>query len=208
MKKISLILLLAIIANLSFSQEMKTLFKNDTAKDNTYGGYGALFVGMGMLNDGTKDSWGVLVGAKGGLIKNHHFAFGGIGAAIIGNSSTSIVDSVMSFQDTAKFTHKLSMGYGGFFIEYIFNFESPIHISLPLNMTAGGVFAGGKHSDAKFKSSAIFVIEPGINFEFNFYKHFVPALNIGYRIATGNSTGASKAASGLNVSLLLKFGKF
>ena len=215
MKKLNLILSLALIANLSFSQEMKTLFKTDTsAKTSIYGGYGAPFLGAGMLNNGTKDSWGVLVGGKGGVIKNHHFAFGGIGAAVIGNSSTSMTDSIVSTnsftnkKDTTSFSHNLWMGYGGIFLEYIFNFDSPIHVSLPLNICAGGLLGGGKYTNAKIKSSSLFIVEPGINFEFNFSKHFVPALNVGYRIATGNSAAASKAASGVNVGLILKFGKF
>lgn len=215
MKKVSLIITLALIANLSFSQEMKTLFKKDTAaKTDTYGGYGAPFVGLGMLNNGVKDSWGVLVGGKGGLIKNHRFAFGGIGAAVIGNSSTSMTDSIVSTNsisntnDTTSYSHNLWMGYGGIFIEYIFSFNTPVHVSLPLNICAGGLKAAGERSDGKVKSSSLFIIEPGINFEFNFSKHFVPALTVAYRIATGNSTAASKAASGLNVGIVLKFGKF
>ena len=196
MKKLCTVLLLALIINQSFSQEMKTLFKKDTVQANSYGGYGAPMVGAAMLNN----SWGVLVGGKGGLIRNHHFAFGGIGAAII--TSTSIKDTVLNF------SHNLAMGYGGIFLEYIFNFDSPIHISLPLNVAAGGILAGGKNDTFKIKSSGLFIVEPGINLEFNFSKHFVPALNIGYRIVTANTTEASKAASGLNIALILKIGKF
>lgn len=205
MKKVSLILLLAIIANQSFSQEMKTLFKKDTTKTtDTYGGYGAPFVGAAMLKKGM----GVLVGGKGGLIKNHHFAFGGIGTAIIGNNATSISDTIKknNSQIDSLVSHRnLSMGYGGIFLEYIFNFDSPIHVSLPLNIQVGGVLAGGDRSNSNIKSSAIFVLEPGINFEFNFSKHFVPALNIGYRYVTGDY---SKDLSGVNIGLVLKFGKF
>lgn len=203
MKKVNLILLLALIANQSFSQEMQTLFKKDTAKTtDSYGGYGAPFVGVAMLQNGS----GVLVGGKGGVIKNHHFAFGGIGAAIIGNNSTSITDTVKSaIAQDSLFTHNLSMGYGGIFMEYIFNFNSPIHVSLPLNILVGGVKAGGERSTGKIKSSSVFIVEPGINFEFNFYKYFVPTLNIGYRYVTGDY---SKELSGVNLGLVLKFGKF
>ncbi len=212
MKKVSLIVMLALIANLSFSQEMKTLFKKDTTKGNTYGGFGAPFVGLGTLNDGNKDSWGTFVGGKGGLIKNHRFAFGGIGAAVIGNASTAMSDTTVIERqhDTTRtpYRHNMFMGYGGIFIEYIFNFDAPVHVSLPLNIAVGGLSAAGTHSNGTVKSSALFLLEPGINFEFNFSKHFVPALTVGYRIATGNSTAASKAASGLNVGLILKFGKF
>lgn len=201
MKKSNLILMLVLITNLSFSQEMKTLFKTDTAKTtDSYGGYGAPFVGVAMLKKGS----GTLIGGKGGVIKNHHFAFGGIGAAIIGDNSTSISDTLSSVTGNDSITARnISMGYGGIFLEYIFNFDSPLHVSIPLNITPGGLSAGKGRS--KMKSSSFVIIEPGINFEFNFYKYFVPSLNIGYRYVTGDYT---KELSGINVGLVLKFGKF
>jgi hypothetical protein len=200
MKKVSLIIALAFITNLSFSQEMKTLFKKDTTKTESYGGYGAPMVGASMMGK----YWGVMVGGKGGLIRNHHFGVGGIGAAIIGNSSSSMTDTIAKIGKDSTFTHNLSMGYGGIYLEYIFNYDSPIHVSLPLNICVGGVWAGGDHSSGSIKSSSVFIVEPGINFEFNFAKHFVPALNVSYKIVTGNSSNLS----GVNVGLIFKLGKF
>jgi hypothetical protein len=201
MKKVSLIIALALITNLSFSQEMKTLFKKDTTKTESYGGYGAPMAGASMMGK----YWGVMVGGKGGLIRNHHFGFGGVGVAVIGTSSSSMTDTVVGIgKKDSTFTHNLNMGYGGIYLEYIFNYDSPIHVSLPLNICAGGVWAGGDRSSSSIKSSSVFIVEPGINFEFNFSKHFVPALNVGYKIVTGNSSNLS----GVNVGLVLKLGKF
>ncbi len=200
MKKVSLIIALAFITSLSFSQEMKTIFKKDTTKTNSYGGYGAPMVGASMMGK----YWGVMVGGKGGLIRNHHFGVGGIGAAVIGNSASSITDTTYTKKDTTHFTHNLSMGYGGIYLEYIFNYDSPIHVSFPLNICVGGVLAGGDRSSSKIKSSSVFIVEPGINIEFNFAKHFVPALNVSYKIISGNSTNLS----GIHVGLVFKLGKF
>jgi hypothetical protein len=201
MKKASLIIALAFITNLLFSQEMKTLFKKDTAKIESYGGYGAPMVGASMMGK----YWGVMLGGKGGLIRNHHFGIGGIGAAVIGNSSSSMTDTIVRMgRKDSTFKHNLVMGYGGIYLEYIFNYDSPIHVSLPLNICVGGVWAGGERSSSTIKSSTVFIVEPGINIEFNFSKHFVPALNVGYKIVLGNSTNLS----GLNVGLVFKLGKF
>lgn len=208
MRKIITVLLVVLITNQSFSQEMKTIFKKDTAtKAVSYGGYGAPMVGMGVLNGNP----GILFGGKGGLIRNHCFGFGGIGAAIIGNTSISDTTTVIAGIRDSVHTYNMSMGYGGIYLEYIFKYDSPIHVSIPLNIAAGGLLSGGDRSSSKIKSAALLVIEPGINLEFNFSKHFVPALNIGYRFIASNSassTKTAKAASGLNVSLVFKLGKF
>jgi hypothetical protein len=206
MKKASLIIMLALITNLSFSQEMKTLFSNDTTKKhNSYGGYGAPMIGAATLNN----SWGIQIGAKGGMIKNHHFGCGLIGGAVIGSSATSVTDTIYR-NDTARSinSHNITMGHGGVFFEYIFSYTSPIHISIPLNIEAGGIWAASDHSASPIKNSAIFIIEPGVNFEFNFSKHFVPGINVGYRFVAANCSKTAAAASGLSVGLVLKIGKF
>ncbi len=208
MKKIITVLLVVLITNQSFSQEMKTLFKKDTtSKAVTYGGYGAPIIGMGILDNKP----GFLIGGKGGLIRNHHFGFGGIGVAIMGNTSISDTTTVLVGISDSIHTYNMSLGYGGVYLEYVFNYDSPIHFAIMSNFAAGGLLAGGDRSSSKIKSSALFIIEPGVNLEFNFSKHFVPALNIGYRFVvsnTANSTKTGAAASGLNVSLIFKLGKF
>lgn len=206
MKKILLALTLLLMVNHIYSQdEMKTLFKKDTSsikKKNVYGGYGAPFVGITQM-DG---KMATIVGGKGGVIINHRFVFGGVGTAVISSDSKAVLDTIKTKTgntDSLWIKKTLSMGYGGVFVEYIFKYSSPIHISIPLNIQVGGVLGGGDHSN--IKSSAIFVLEPGINLEFNFYKFFVPAINVGYRYVSGNY---SDRLSGIYGSLILKFGKF
>jgi len=207
MKKILLALTFILTVNYIYSQEeIRTLFKKDTAsvkKKNVYGGYGAPFVGITQM-DG---AMATLVGGKGGVIINHRFVFGGVGTAIIGSNSNAVLDTIKTKSatpmDSLWIKKNLSMGYGGIFVEYILKYSSPIHISIPLNIQIGGVKGGGDHSN--IKSSAIFVVEPGINLEFNFYKFFVPAINVGYRYVSGDY---SSKLSGVYGSLILKFGKF
>lgn len=159
-------MILALMVNIGYSQnEMKTLFKKDTSsRTHSYGGYGAPFVGVTQLNGG----FATIIGGKGGVIRNHHFVFGGIGTAVIG-SKISVQDTIKTKGgsiDSLYISKTLNLGYGGIFVEYIFKYSSPIHVSIPLNIQVGGVLGGGSHSN--IKSSTIFVLEPGINFEFNF----------------------------------------
>ena len=81
MKKMIFSLLLTTVAGITYSQEeIRTLFKKDTTtKNDTYGGYGAPFVGFTQLGKGDA----VIVGGKGGITKNYSFTFGGVGTAII-----------------------------------------------------------------------------------------------------------------------------
>lgn len=205
MKKTILAMTLTLMVNLIYSQnEMKTLFKKDTVskKENSYGGYGIPFVGITQMDN----NMATIVGGKGGIIKNHHFVFGGVGTAIIGSNAKAVLDTIKTKNtnaDSLYIKKTLAMGYGGLFVEYTFNYTSPIHVSIPLNIEVGGVLAGGDHSN--IKSSAIFVLEPGVNIEFNFYKFFVPAINIGYRYVSGDY---SSKLSGVYGTLILKFGKF
>ena len=216
MKKICLLIGLTFIASISFSQdqEMKTLFNKDTSNKavDTYGGYGAPFVGATQI-DGDLS---IIVGGKGAVVKNHTFAFGGVGTAIISTKSKTFnkyvdstgksINNYNPFSDSSVIGNRtISLGYGGIFVEYIFNYTSPVHVSIPLNIQVGGVLAGTDSDDLKIKSSSVFVIEPGINFEFNFYKFFIPTLNIGYRYVSGDY---SSSLSGVYGSLIFKFGKY
>jgi hypothetical protein len=212
MKKTIVSLLLSTVVGVTFSQnEMRTLFKKDTtAKIDTYGGFGAPFAGFTQLDNGDA----VMVGGKGGVTKNHRFTFGGVGTAIIGNKGFKYTatekDDVTGITDTVNSSSLISMGYGGLFMEYTFDHASPVHISIPVNFQVGGVNAIDNDenilsSETKVRSSSVFVVEPGLSFNFNFYKFFVPSLNIGYRFVSGSY---ATQLSGVYGSLILKFGKF
>jgi hypothetical protein len=220
MKKTILSLLLSTVVGMTYSQdEMRTLFKKDTAaKLDSYGGYGAPFAGFTQLQGADA----IIVGGKGGVTKNHHFTFGGVGTAIIGTKNfkyTEIQKNVFGADSTIDRSTNLSMGYGGLFIEYTFDHASPVHISIPVNFQVGGVSAisSNKNFDktktdtkeyTQVTSSSIFVVEPGLSFNFNFYKFFVPSVNIGYRFVAGSKAVHAKQLSGVYGSIILKFGKF
>lgn len=213
MKKKILSLMLSTVVGITFSQnEMRTLFNRDTtAKADTYGAFGAPFAGFTHLDKGDA----IIVGGKGGVTKNHHFTFGGVGTAVIGNKRFNydeIQKDVAGLDSIVPSSTHISMGYGGLFIEYTFDHTSPVHISIPVNFQVGGVNAISSNekineatAGTKVRSSSVFVVEPGLSFDFNFYKFFVPSLNIGYRFVSGSY---ATQLSGVYGSLILKFGKF
>ena len=100
---------------------------------------------------------------------------------------------------------------GGIFVEYLYQLESPIHFSIPLNLMGGGVSVEDANSnDSEIESSGIFVIEPGINLEFNISKTFIPAINLSYRQAIGSALEnlSDQDLSGISFGITLKFGSF
>ena len=200
MKKFNLIILVLALSTIGFSQEIRTLTSSDTLK--TFGGYGGPLIETTQINN----DWGVLFGGKGGFIVNRKFAFGGIGMALLNNPDFT----GSSQSESTDVPLQLSYATGGVFFEYIFNLESPVHISIPLNIMGGGVTINEENTNNEIESSGMFVIQPGINLEFNVTKHFIPAFYVTYRQVLGTSLENlnNKDLSGLSIGLLLKFGAF
>lgn len=202
MKTITLIIALMAFSTFSFAQEMKTLSSNDGIKNTTFGGYGGPLIQASYIND----DWGIMMGGKGGVVINRRFALGGIGMGLI--NSTEFSGDDLKGDNNASLN--LEYGVGGIFAEYIFKLESPIHFSIPVNFMAGGIAVNDATSDAEIESATIFVIEPGINVEFNVSKTFIPAINLSYRQVFGSSLDnlSNQDISGVNLGLVFKFGSF
>lgn len=203
MKTNILIIALMAFSAFSFSQEVKTLSSNDGTKNTSYGAYGGPLIQVPNINN----DWGILIGGKGGVVINRKFAFGGIGKALV--SSNDFRGDDLNGDENASLS--LSYGVGGIFVEYLYDLESPIHFSIPVNFMGGGVSVEDATSeDLEMESSGIFVIEPGINFEFNVSKTFIPAINLSYRQVLGSSLVnlSDQDLSGISFGLVLKFGSF
>ena len=205
MKRKILTLAFLALSVFGFSQEIKTVFKSDT---NTYGGYGGPLIKMSHINN----DWGLIIGGKGGVVINRKLAFGGIGEALITNNDF-FGDNLNGDEHSPL---NLTYAAGGVFLEYIFNLESPVHISIPINLMAGGIAItdntciSDNKCDTEVESSGSFIIEPGVNLEFNLSKHFISAINISYRQVFGSSLVNLKNEdlSGVSMGIILKFGDF
>jgi hypothetical protein len=217
MKKTSLIFLLMalVFTNFAIAQdekpqtEMRTLFGNNDKI--SHGGYGALLINYSQF-DG-KDV--VLVGAKGGWIINHGITLG-IGGYGFANQ--------VSFNDLTIGNENydnvfLSGGYGGLLVEPILFPMSPVHISIPVLIGAGGAayvneaYYDNYNQDWTYytiDSSPFFVLEPGVEIEFNVVKFMRIGLGGYYRYTSGlnlEKTG-EHIMDGFSAGLSLKFGKF
>ena len=189
-----------LFSTFGFSQEIKTSFSNDSLKSLSFGGYGGPLIEAPHINN----DWGLVIGGKGGVVINRKFALGGIGKSLV--SSNNFLGDNLNGNEVASLN--LSYSAGGLFGEYFFKLENPFHISIPINLMAGGISVN--ESNCEIESSGILIIEPGINLEFYISKYFIPALNVSYRQVLGSSLVnlGNQDVSGVNIGLMLKFGKF
>jgi hypothetical protein len=200
------ICLLAGIGQVLMAQqpEYRTLFGRDGNHSN--GVYGALTFNYGMI-DG-QDA--LMTGIKGGWIIDHKLTLGIAGTG---------------FMNDLRFTDKLKNdavnlagGYGGLLIEPIIAPFSPIHITFPVIIGAGGVAYvnynwwnyENNQEPTVWDSDAFFVIEPGIEIEFNIVRFMRLAVGASYRhtsnVRLNNTDG--DVLRGFNGGFSLKFGKF
>lgn len=214
MKKATITLMLLLLGVTLFAQEdereFKTLFGNGGFQSN--GAYGGVSVAYSNIDD--RDA--ILIGGRGAWLINKRI---GIGLAGQGFLTETKYDNVLdnSFQ--------LVGGYGGLLLEFVLSPNSPVHVSIPLTVGAGGV--SYIRNDGSFNrdnldfleedSQAFFVVEPGIEVELNLIKFMRMAFGVSYRYTStmnlnyANNQGrilASDALRGLNAGITLKFGKF
>lgn len=190
--------------------EMQTLFGKNSIES---GGYGAFMMSLGRFND----QEALMVGARGGWIINHYLSFGLGGYGL----TTPVHVSNSDYQEDLD----LELGYGGFYIEPIIGSKYPVHVSIPILIGAGGASiqhypdnttTGSSTSSEEFtlsiqiESDGFFILEPGINVEFNFTKFL--------RVAVGGSylyidnldleNVSAKAMRGPAANFTIKLGKF
>ncbi|MBO3698695.1 hypothetical protein [Roseivirga sp. E12] len=213
MKKTTITLCLLLLTSLAFSQEngeMKTLFGNGGIY--SHGGYGGLSTSYS--NIGGRDA--ILIGGRGAWLINHRLGIGLAGTGFLTEARTDL-----QLNDRYEFVG----GYGGLFLEFIVNPESPVHISFPLTIGAGGIayarshnsFRGGDFDFLEEDSQAFFVVEPGIELELNVIKFMRVAFGASYRYTSdidlnylndGQAITSKDALRGLSGGITLKFGKF
>ncbi|MCU4175484.1 hypothetical protein [Carboxylicivirga sp. N1Y90] len=228
MKKLIFSLTFILCAGLLHAQEsdndVQTLFSGKGGEKSN-GGYGAVMVGYSNIAD--RDA--ILIGGRGAWIIDHNFAIGMGGYGFITDPKTD----PFILNDGQPQKYQITGGYGGLLFEPIIGAKKPIHLSFPILIGAGGV-AYTKHwentdwenSDHDYQntyedSDAFFVVEPGVEVEFNMLKFFRIALSASYRYTSninldyknpgiGEPTriGEKDMLRGMNYGIALKFGKF
>ena len=197
-------------------QEFKTIF-NANKGDNKiiHGGYGGIMMNYTQIDN--KDAF--LAGIRGMWIINH-----GIGIGIGGYGFANELKFDQNSYDNQDYS--LAGGYGGLTIEPIIMAKQPVHVSFPVLIGAGGVstiqeqWSPYQYHDNNYYSEdaqAYFVIEPGVEVEFNMVKFFRLAIGAYYRYTSDVTlqtwTGSDYKSinpdlSGFSVGMTLKFGKF
>lgn len=192
------------IAQEKESREMKTIFGSGNI---SHGGYGALMISYSQL-DG-KDA--ILIGARGGWLINHSVTIGLAGYGIA---------SDLEYSDKYPYVNEpvnLAGGYGGLFIEPILAPKYPVHVAFPIIIGAGGLAYvsstwddNDDWNDEVYNSDAFFVLEPGIEIEFNLVHFMRLSLGASYRYTSNLDLYKTdpKILDDFSYGLTLKFGKF
>jgi hypothetical protein len=207
--------------NKQSTEEYRTLFSTGNSnKEITHGGYGAVLFNYSKI-DG-KDAF--LAGMRGMWIINHGLGLGVGGYGFVND---------LEFDSQANYPYEensyfLAGGYGGLVIEPIVGAKHPVHVSFPVLIGAGGVAYirdywtpypqyPDTYNYYTEDATAYFVLEPGIEVEFNMVKFFRIGLGAYYRytsninLTTWNGdeyTEVSPDLKGFSFGLSLKFGKF
>lgn len=190
-------------------KQMETLFNNKYS----FGGYGAPEIKFTTVNE----KYGLMVGGHGGFILNHSLIFGGGGYGLTTNSR---------FNDD---TLNILMGYGGLRMEYVCCSHKLVHFSIPVLIGGGGAGVAKETKDIKvevnysddedvidednwstIESSGFFVVEPGLNLEFNIIKYFRITMGASYRYVAGTDLYyiSDSDLSDVSFNLGFKFGVF
>lgn len=222
MKTYILTLAFGLILSLAHAQEadneVRTIF--GSKQDRSNGGYGAIMVNYSEIMN--RDA--IVVGGRGAWVVDHNF---GLGLGGYGFMTDPQMDNVKGEE------YQINGGYGGLILEPIVGAKKPVHLSFPILIGAGGV-AYNKHwqeyePDYEYDyetyedSDAFFVVEPGVEVEFNMLKFFRLGLSVSYRYTsdislsykddtigapTPNVIGSPDMLRGFNYGIVMKFGKF
>lgn len=200
------LLVVAVSAKAQNSSEIRTIF--DSKGERSNGGYGGITTGYSRIAD--RDA--LLVGGQGAWLINHQF---GIGLAGTGFMTEREFDTELNNR------YLVTGGYGGLMLEFIAFPQSPVHLSFPLVVGAGGV--SYSHSTRDYElgfsedSQAFFVVEPGAEIEMNVISFMRLSFGVKYRftsdidleyLGSGERILEQDALQGLTGTVALKFGKF
>lgn len=184
--------------------EYKTIFGSDN--HISHGGYGALMINYTEIDN--RDA--ILIGAKGGWLIDHRFTIGLAGYGIASDLKYPDKYSIESVN--------LVGGYGGLLLEPVFAPNYPVHVSFPVIIGAGGMayvssYYDDYHDDwdgEVYSSDAFFVLEPGVEIEFNMVRFMRLCIGASYRYTSTLDlyNTPPDIFDGFNYGLSFKFGKF
>jgi hypothetical protein len=197
--KTYLVIALATLTASLQAQDYQSAVYSSDQSEISYKGYGGPLTFATGLNNAS----GICIGGKGGALISDHLVFGGLGFGMV--NPLDFAGNKLS--DVMNVPLEMTFGAGGVFFEYIVNPGNRIEFSVPLNFMAGGVHVYEVSTETEIESSALFILEPGINIDLKISDFYSQSLFISYRQSIGSSLVNLGDAdiSGLNVGLLFKF---
>lgn len=193
------------------SNEIRTLAGNNITSNGFYAG---LSFGYSQIDQ--KDAF--LSNVRLAWIINHNFA--------IGVAGSGFVSDLDHYYDVPGDQFALTGGHAGLFLEPIFFAKNPIHISMPIIIGMGGIYAWNEsdynpqqweHNTYDYHEDwdAYFVIEPGLELDINVVRFMRLSLGATYRITDDiqmnhddNIALSKDALRNISGYFTLKFGKF
>ncbi|HQW05100.1 MAG TPA: hypothetical protein PLV08_09290 [Flavobacteriales bacterium] len=194
--------------------DIRTLFGGE--RDLANGGWGAPSVSFTRIMD--HDA--LLVGGRGGWLIDHGFTLGLAGHGLVTDVPNRAYDLHRSTEGDSLYRgSRFVMGYGGLLLEPIIAPRSPIHISLPIIVGAGGcgyqTFQKRQHDEGLYwyaddDYQAFFVVDAGVELEFNLIRLVRLGVGASYRYTTDITLPETPkdALHGFNAGITVKVGCF
>lgn len=184
--------------------------KSLLGKGNDLNGFGATDLKIGDFIG----ERALLVGAYGGFIINRRYLFGLAGYGIVTNVE---FDGEIPNQGIQK-PLNLHGGYGGVLVGFTVAPRELIHLSVPILFGAGAFeisdddFFVNNPADSEFtvENSVFFIVEPGLELEFNITKYFRIGAGASYRYITGTEllNLEDDDVTGFTGTISFRFGRF
>ena len=188
-----------------------TVFGNQS---NAVGGYISLGLGNTIINDNNAFFGQFRLAARLG----HSFSIGIAGAGF----SDWMYGLNHDRPGISPDGYNIEGGYGGLLLEPVFAPKFPVHLSFPILIGAGGVAftedrEGYDWEDWEYdnerialESDAYFVVEPGVELEFNLSRFIRMGTGVSYRFTNAIDVDGKKEylLNGLSCSVNIKLGVF
>lgn len=180
------------------NQEINTVFK----REKRDGFYGSFATGYSPIDN--KNS--IVFSSRLGWIMDHWFAFGIVGTGFINDIENL---DYYYYNSSSSEEYSLTGGYGGLFAEPMLFPLKPVHLSFPVIFGVGGASRFNNtmnyvdYSDLDY----FYVVEPGVELEFNFTRWMRIAFYGTYRYTSDinieniSSSALRNYTAGVNVKI-------